>query len=165
MTIGRFLGGVAALIWSPSRDEYLLLRRAAQRDFAGGLWECVTGRVDQGEGFEEALHREVREEVGVSVQLEFFVGTTHFYRGAARPENELLGIVCCCSLADPDAIRLTAEHAEYRWVNGSAADAFLAEAGASGAWLRGVIARAEAIRGLITPDLRQFYRQTSLELG
>ncbi|NJN55210.1 MAG: hypothetical protein HC804_10900, partial [Anaerolineae bacterium] len=49
MSIGRFLGGIAALIWNPTNESYLLLCRADSKDFGAGSWECVTGRVDQGE--------------------------------------------------------------------------------------------------------------------
>jgi len=52
---GRFLAGIAALIWSPLEGKYLLLRRADDRDYAAGVWECITGRLEQGEGFEDAL--------------------------------------------------------------------------------------------------------------
>ena len=64
MAIGRFYGGIAALVWSPETDRYLLLRRSAEKDYAAGVWECVTGRVDQGEGFEDALLREVTRRAG-----------------------------------------------------------------------------------------------------
>ena len=89
--VGHFLGGVAALIWDEASGAYLLLRRSAQKDFMSGDWECVTGRVDQGESYPQALRREVREEIGAEVQIEFLIGLTHFYRGARTPENELLG--------------------------------------------------------------------------
>ena len=85
MTIGRFCAGIGALIWSPTKEKYLLLRRSPEKDFAPGVWECVTGRVDQGERFEQALHREVREELGIQVQIEFIIGTSHFYRGDPVP--------------------------------------------------------------------------------
>jgi 8-oxo-dGTP diphosphatase len=84
MSIGRFYAGIAAVIWSSQTGQYLLLRRSDEKDYGPGIWECVTGRVDQGEGFEDALHREVREELGVSVQVEYILGTTHFYRGALQ---------------------------------------------------------------------------------
>ena len=77
MSPGRFLAGVAALIRN-ERQEYLMMKRDPERDFGGGVWECVTGRVDQGEGFEDALHREVMEETGLCVKIETIVGTSHF---------------------------------------------------------------------------------------
>ena len=92
MSIGRFHAGIAALIWSPKTEQYLLLRRSEDKDYARGAWECVTGRVDQGEGFPQAVRREVREELGVEVQIDFIVGTMRLYRGEAQPENELLGV-------------------------------------------------------------------------
>ncbi len=99
--IGRFLGGVGALIINPENDTYLLLKRAQTKDFAPGVWECVTGRVDQGEGFDEAVVREVREEIGAEVQPLYILGTTHFYRGTAVPENELIGIIYLCTMLIP----------------------------------------------------------------
>ena len=84
MSMGHFLAGIAALIRSPETGQYLLMRRSEHKDYAPGVWECVTGRVDQGEGFEAALRREVREELGVEVQVEHILGTTHFYRGSPR---------------------------------------------------------------------------------
>ena len=100
MPIGHFYAGIAAVIRSPETRQYLLLRRSEQKDYARGVWECVTGRVDQGEGFEDALRREVREELGVEVQIDYILGTTHFYRGVPIPENELVGVIYLCSLAD-----------------------------------------------------------------
>ena len=83
---GHFLAGIAAII-RRSSGVYLLLRRSSDRDVGAGVWECVTGRVNQGEGFEEALHREVTEETGLRITIETFIGLSHFYRGEASPEN------------------------------------------------------------------------------
>ncbi len=165
MAIGRFYGGIAALVWSPESDHYLLLRRSADKDYAAGVWECVTGRVDQGEGFEDALRREVREELGVEVQIELILGTTHFYRGAPYSENELIGVVCLCSLEDPDAVRTSPEHSEHRWL--SAGEAFdLLDAGdPSTQWMRRVLQRAEALKAITPPELRALFRQQGVELG
>lgn len=157
-TIGRFLAGVAALIWDPATERYLLLRRARSKDYGGGAWECVTGRVDQGEGYIEALHREVREELGVAVRPAFFVGTTHFYRGDAAPENELLGVVFACTLADPAAIAISHEHDAHRWLTAAEAARFLDDGSASTHWLQRVIARADALRRLQPPELLAFWQ-------
>lgn len=43
-------------------------RRTEPPELAGG-WELPGGKVDAGEGLVEALHREIREELGVEIQL------------------------------------------------------------------------------------------------
>ncbi|MCZ7667364.1 MAG: NUDIX domain-containing protein [Chloroflexi bacterium] len=127
----------------------MLLRRAATKDFAPGAWECVTGRVDQGEGFGEALRREVQEEIGVAVAAEYILGTTHFYRGTAVPENELIGVLYLCTIDAPDAIRLSHEHDAYHWLTASQATALLQNNDATTRWTRNVIAWAETVRPLL----------------
>lgn len=88
-----FQAGIGALIWHPPTQTYLLLQRSATKDVGTGAWECVTGRLEQGEDFEAALHREVREELAADIQVDFIVGTSHFYRGAPVAENELLSVI------------------------------------------------------------------------
>ena len=153
MAVGRFCAMIGALVWCPSTEQYLLLKRIEER---GGNWECVTGRLEQGESFADALQREVYEEICVVVQTDFLIGTTHFYRGAAVVENEMVGVHFACSLADPSAIRLSGEHIEYRWLSAQEADAFLP---ADRAWLRTLISRAEQLRRIL-PDAVVAYNRT-----
>lgn len=142
MSIGHFLGGIAALIYNPTTEKYLLLRRSSQRDFQAGAWECVTGRVDQGESYEQALHREVREEIGVDVKIDFIIGTTHFYRGEQTPVNELLGVLYACTIVGSNPPQFGDEHSEMCWVTRSEADKLLPD----GHWLRSLIVRADLLR-------------------
>ena len=165
MPVGRFYAGIAAVVWSPRTSQYLLLRRSEAKDYARGIWECVTGRVDQGEGFEDALHREVREELGVEVQVEHILGTIHFYRGAPTPVNELVGVVYLCSLQDPASIHISPEHSEYRWLSAREALKLLSPADPSTQWARRVIERAEAIRPLLAKNLVSFQNRAGFELG
>ena len=160
MPIGRFLCGIAALIWDPATDKYLLLRRADSKDFGAGAWECPTGRVDQGESFTEAMHREVREEIGAEVQIEFIIGTTHFYRGVEDPENELNGVIFGCSLANTGEVSFGEEHSEMHWLTADQAYALLPEDN----WLQDVIHRAENLRRLLPQELRTEFRQKGLEI-
>lgn len=164
MGIGRFLGGIGVLLWDPSEDRYLLLKRSEEKDFAAGMWECVTGRVDQGEGFEDAARREVREELGVDVQLLQMLGTTHFYRGENLPENELIGIVYLGSIKTGAHIKISAEHSEYRWVSARKARALLDSEGGSESWLARVIERAEYVRAHLPSALIELTQATGFEL-
>jgi 8-oxo-dGTP pyrophosphatase MutT (NUDIX family) len=163
-TIGRFYGAIFALIWSPANYKYLLLKRSEEKDYASGIWECVTGRVDQGEGFEAALHREVREEIGVEVQFEFMIGTTHFYRGPEKPAYEMIGLVCGCSIPDPEAIQISAEHSEYRWVSFDEVDDVIGDRREKTEWIKEIIQRAEVIKKLLPPEMGNFIKERGLEV-
>jgi 8-oxo-dGTP diphosphatase len=165
MSIGRFYAGIAAVIRSSQTNQYLLLRRSDQKDYGPGVWECVTGRVDQGEGYEDALLREVREELGVIVQTEYILGTTHFYRGAPAAENELVGVVYLCSLDDPGSITIGPEHSEFRWFAVEEALELLSATDPSTQWARRVIERAEVIRTILPSKLVKLNQQTGFELG
>ncbi|NKB72356.1 MAG: NUDIX domain-containing protein [Candidatus Latescibacteria bacterium] len=160
---GRFLAGIGALIRCSSSQRYLFLKRAPTKDVGAGLWECVTGRVDQGEGFEEALHREVDEETGLAVQIDFIIGTSHFYRGPTRPDNELLGVTYSCSVlgdqGQPPAIRPSGEHSEYGWLLAEEALELLAHPDPGTRWNRTTLERAETIRRQLPSNLGLFYRR------
>jgi 8-oxo-dGTP diphosphatase len=161
MGIGHFLGGVAAVIWDPETGQYLLLRRSASKDFQSGEWECVTGRVDQGESYTQALHREVMEEIGARVQIEFIVALTHFYRGPAQPENELLGVLFGCTpLPGEQATMAGDEHSEIGWLSPGQ----IMETLPAGHWLRSAVQRTESLRRQLPEALRQELHQNGLEL-
>lgn len=153
MPIGRFIAGIAALVRDPVSGKYLILRRSRDKDFGAGAWECVTGRVDQGEGFDQAVHREVFEELGVQVRIDFIAGTTHFHRGDPVPENELVGVLYCCTLENPAVIQVSGEHDEQRWITPHEAE----EIFPGDYWLSKLIQRAETIRKSVSPELQLYF--------
>lgn len=160
MAVGRFLAMVGALVWRQTDDKYLLLQRSAAKDFAAGQWECVTGRVEQGESFAQAVRRETLEELGLEVFIECILGTTHFYRGDALPEHEMVGVHYGCSIHDATRLHLSDEHGAYQWVTAAQAEALFPV----GHWLRALIARAEVVRRLMPHELRQFYQHEGFEI-
>lgn len=160
MPIGKFLGGVGALIWHEPNQKYLLLKRSDHRDFQAGAWECVTGRVDQGESFEDALHREVMEEIHAKVVIDFIVATSHFYRGKRTDDNELLSIIYSCTIQEPSQITLDNEHSNLLWLSPAEALSFLPE----DHWLHEVILRAEKIRKYLPDELRNDFQKRGFEI-
>jgi 8-oxo-dGTP diphosphatase len=156
---GRFQAGIGALIRRADDHSYLLLRRAAHRDAGANTWECVTGRLEQGEDYETALHREVMEEIGITVQIDFLAATSHFYRGAAVVENELLSVLYCCTIDNPDAITVSDEHGEWRWMTASEIYALLE----ADNWLYRLIQRAETIYSQLPDTLQDYFRANGYE--
>jgi len=86
MAVGRFIAMVQMLVWCRTDGKYLLLRRSPTKDFAPGEWESGTDRLEQGEGFGQALRRESREELGLEVRVECLLGTAT--STVARPSRK-----------------------------------------------------------------------------
>ena len=68
---------VAALIWDG--DRFLACQRPAHKA-RGLLWEFVGGKVEPGETHAQALIRECREELAITVEVgQLFMSLTHEY--------------------------------------------------------------------------------------
>ena len=68
---------VAALIWN--KDKFMICQRPAHKA-RGLLWEFVGGKVEAGETKEEALIRECREELDITLSVgEVFMDVVHEY--------------------------------------------------------------------------------------
>ena len=79
----------------------------------------------------------------------------HFYRGEAKPENELVGVFYCFSIEEPEAIQTSWEHAEHRWITAEEAQTRFPQ----GHWLGELIQRAERIQAQLPPELLQTFRE------
>ena len=110
MTDKPFSLAVRALILDEQQRGLLLRRSTANKSFIG-VWEWPGGKADPGETFDEALHREVREETGLEIRLTEVIG-------AYRLETPKLHIVALCMAAEPigGTFCLSEEHDAFEWV-------------------------------------------------
>lgn len=76
---------VVAGVLRDARGRILLARRTEGRDLAG-LWEFPGGKVEPGESPEDALVRELREELGISAAI----GASVIRVQMAYPDKQLL---------------------------------------------------------------------------
>jgi 8-oxo-dGTP pyrophosphatase MutT (NUDIX family) len=94
----------------------LLLRRTPQR---GGWWQAVTGSVEAGEGLEQAVRREVREETGIGdpvaiLDLDFAFPFEFTKYGGDR---ELAAVKHSFAVeVAGNAVTISDEHDDWGWV-------------------------------------------------
>lgn len=108
---------VAALVLR--EGKVLAMRRAPTNSAGAGLWETVSGRVEQGEQPWDAVAREVVEETGLEVELE----ARPFDAYAATRRASPMVVVVYRARYVAGEVRLSDEHDAYAWLD---ADEFAA---------------------------------------
>ena len=98
---------VAALIWRD--DKFMICQRPAHKA-RGLLWEFVGGKVEEGETKQQALIRECREEIAVTLGVgEVFMDVTHEY-----PDLTVHLTLFNATIAEGEPQML--EHVDIRWI-------------------------------------------------
>jgi len=106
---------VAALIWE--KDKFLICQRPAHKA-RGLLWEFVGGKLEAGETLQQALIRECREELNITVDVnEPFMSVVHEY-----PDILIRLTLFHCTIPEgyPEAL----EHNDIRWIHPSEIDGY-----------------------------------------
>lgn len=103
--------------------EFLLLKRSENENY-GGIWQMVTGSIDQNEKAFDTAIREIKEETGLIPQKLWVVPNVNsFY---SPDKDELIMIPVFAALVINDAVVLSSEHSEYQWTDKEKAKALLA---------------------------------------
>ena len=98
---------VAALIWD--EDKFMICQRPANKA-RGLLWEFVGGKVEPGETKPQALIRECREELGITVAVgDVFMELIHEY-----PDIKIKLTLFNATIAEGVPQKL--EHNDIRWI-------------------------------------------------
>ena len=98
---------VAALIWD--QDKFMICQRPANKARAL-LWEFVGGKTESGETLEEALVRECREELDITVAVgKIFTQVVHEY-----PDIHIRLTLFNCTIAQGTPKLL--EHNDLKWI-------------------------------------------------
>ncbi len=99
--------------------EFLVLKRAGSEIYPG-IWQMVTGSINDSEKASETAMREIKEETGLSINRFWVVPHVNsFY----SPERDSICMVpVFAAQVDPDAdVVISNEHSEYRWLRIDAA--------------------------------------------
>jgi len=102
---------VAALV--ESGDGRVLITQRRPQAFMPLKWEFPGGKVEVGETDQQALARELREELGIEVQVaDHYMGLLHSY-----PEFDIDFHVYTCKILSGQIVRLGVH--DFRWVKTS----------------------------------------------
>ena len=106
---------VAALIWE--KDRFMICQRPLHKA-RGLLWEFVGGKVEPGETREQALIRECREELGITLEVgEAFMDVIHAY-----PDLTVHLTLFNASIREGRPQKL--EHNDIRWITPAEIDGY-----------------------------------------
>lgn len=104
---------VAALIWD--KDKFMICQRPAHKA-RGLLWEFVGGKVEPGETKQQALIRECREELAVTLDVgDVFMDVTHEY-------PDLTVHLTLFHAAIREGVPQMLEHNDIRWITAGEID-------------------------------------------
>ncbi|GMU85436.1 MAG: hypothetical protein AMXMBFR48_06780 [Ignavibacteriales bacterium] len=104
--------------------EFLLLKRA-ETEIYPGLWQMVSGRINQDEAAYSAAIRELKEETGLTAVKMWVVPTVNsFY----YPKDDSVTMIPVFLFEVPyeSEVQLSEEHSEYIWTTADAATERLA---------------------------------------
>ena len=106
----KFYIAVKALLFH--KDKFLLIKRSEKARGDYYFWEFPGGRLEFGESPDDALLREIMEEIGLQADSICPINTWSFF----KDENtEVVGITFLCE-TDTNSVNLSKEHDEYVWI-------------------------------------------------
>ena len=93
--------------------KILIIQRSVNDEIGANIWECAGGNVDFGEDLGEALIREIKEEVGLSVTIGKLLYAVTF----KTDEHRQVVILSYSCTAYDNNVTLSDEHKNYLWAN------------------------------------------------
>ena len=103
--------------------KFLLLKRSPHKVYPG-LWQMVSGHIDEGETAILTAIRELHEETGLKPFRLWVVPNINSYYS---PEDDSVCIIPVFAVeVNSDNVLISSEHTEYRWVDSEEAKKHLA---------------------------------------
>lgn len=100
---------VVAAVIMDDNNRILITQRNLKKS-QGGLWEFPGGKIENGETREEAIIREIKEELDVNIKADQYIDEKVFN----YPEKDINLIAIKCSIINGKI--LLKEHEDAKWV-------------------------------------------------
>jgi hypothetical protein len=93
----------------------LVLKRAKKRSLYPELWECGGGKVRNGETFEDAAKRQMKEEADVDIEITDVL-CTYNIPIPEREQKVIPGLKFTCKISKDQKIEISKEHEEWQLI-------------------------------------------------
>lgn len=93
--------------------KYLFVKKSSTEDINPNTYEFPGGRIEFGENPEEALMREIKEEIGLDINIITAFNTWSFTKGE---DFQLVGVDFLCTVKGGEE-KLSEEHESIQWAN------------------------------------------------
>lgn len=104
--------------------EFLILKRAENENYAG-IWQMVTGSIDNNEKAFEAALREIKEETGLIPQKLWVVPNVNSFYSPEKDKVIMIPVFAAL-VQNNSVVTISNEHSEYKWVKKEEAKQLLA---------------------------------------
>lgn len=108
---------VVAAVIKDDNGKILITQRNLKKS-QGGLWEFPGGKIEPNETKEQAIIREIKEELTIDINVKDYIDEKIFN----YPERDINLIALECSIINGNIELL--EHEDYRWVSSSELENF-----------------------------------------
>ena len=110
---------VVAAVIRDAQNKILISRRPPQTHL-GGMWEFPGGKINDGETSQQALKREIHEELGVDVEVRELLWEKTF----TYPEKTIHIFFFACALNSPPEKIRAIQVANFKWASVNEFDRF-----------------------------------------
>jgi 8-oxo-dGTP diphosphatase len=104
---------VAAKAFIAHKGKIFTIKRAKDDVQSPGIWEIPGGRLDLGEDPILGLMREIREEIGLYVEVIYPISVRHF----TRKDGQVITMLIFLCKPKKGQIKLSEEHSDFRWID------------------------------------------------
>jgi mutator protein MutT len=99
-----------------NKGKFLVVKRSASEKILPNKWELPSGKVEFEEDPNNALIREIEEEINITPEKFIPIKITDYTLGNKHKKKHTVQIIFLIKSSD-NKIKLSSEHDEYRWID------------------------------------------------
>lgn len=97
-----------------NKNKLLTIKRSSKDNFQPNTWEFPGGKLEDGEDPHKGLIREIKEEIGLKIEIIQPLNIQHF---TIKQEKRIITMIIFYCKTKSNKLKLSDEHSDYQWIN------------------------------------------------